>query len=266
MKKIYVILLAFLALNTSAQVASCSISPLLNKAGIWPDSATNFLTGYVGQAYNQNITIKVSKDTTGFCFTRFELSNPGTVTNFDCPPGLTLLAGPTLTNSGGVYKIPANAASCAQISGTPTAVGSYTLKFRVQAFGTPNFGSCPNQPVYNNGIAISSQTLTYYIINILNTPTNIKESIDFKSLGLNATPNPANAKTNLKFNVGDESVAKISIYNLLGEKINEEEFKTKVGENSFELKTENWPNGVYLYSVQYKNFTQTKRLIISGNK
>ncbi len=269
MKKIYFLFLSILVLKIGAQVATCSISPLLNKAGIWPDSATNFLTGYVNQPYNQNITVKISKDTTdvlSFCFTRFELSNPGGVTNFNCPPGLTFLAGPTMTNNAGVYRIPAQAASCAQITGTPTAAGSYTLKMRVQAFGTIKVGNCPSPPVYGNGTAISTQTLGYYIINILPTSTAIKEQVDLKSLGLNATPNPAFTKTTIKFNVNDETKAKISTFNLLGEKISEDEIKTHIGENNFDLKTENWPSGVYLYSFTYKNFTQTKRLIISGNK
>lgn len=270
MKKIYFLLLLFIGLNINAQVPStCSISPLLNKAGIWPDSATNFVSGTVGVPYFQNITIKVSKDTSAgplsFCFTRFELSNTGSFTNYNLPPGLSMNAGPTLTLGTGVIKIPAQAASCAWIAGTPTVAGTYTLQLRVQAFGTPKFGSCATPPNYSNGTAISTQTLSYYIIQINPSgPTGLNEIVNSKSLNLTASPNPASNKTNLKFTVNDESNAKITIHNLLGEKVLENTFETKIGENNYELNLHNLSNGVYLYTIEYKNIKETKRLVVSS--
>ena len=40
----------------------------LGKNGIWPDSATNFVSGTVGAPYLQNVTIKVPKDTNATIF------------------------------------------------------------------------------------------------------------------------------------------------------------------------------------------------------
>lgn len=269
MKKIYLIILILLCFNINAQVPStCSISPLLNKAGIWPDSATNFVSGTVGVPYFQNITIKVSSDTSAgplsFCFTRFELSNSGSFTNYNLPPGLSMNAGPTLTLGTGVIKIPAQAASCAWIAGTPTVAGTYTLQMRVQAFGTPKFGACASPPNYSNGTAISTQTLSYYIIQINPSgSTGLREIVNSKSLNLQASPNPAFNKTNLKFTVNDESNAKIILHNLLGEKVLENTIETKIGDNNYELNLNGLNNGVYLYTIQYKNYKETKRLIVS---
>lgn len=272
MKKIYILIVLLVTLGLNAQVPStCSISPLLNKAGIWPDSVTNFISGTVGVPYFQNITIKVSKDTSAgplsFCFTRFELSNPGTVTNYNLPPGLTMNAGPSLTVASGVIKIPAQAASCAWIGGTPTTAGTYTLQLRVQAFGTPKFGACPTPPNYNNGTAISTQTLTYYIIQINPAaPAGIKEMVNSKTFNLNASPNPASHKTTLKFNVNDVSSARLKVYNLLGEAIIDSSIETKIGENVYDLNLDGLSNGIYLYSLQYKNYSETKRLIVGTGK
>ncbi len=272
MKKIYILFVLFIGLSLNAQVPStCSISPLLTKAGIWPDSVTNFISGTVGVPYFQNITIKVSKDTSAgplaFCFTRFELSNPGTATNYNLPPGLSMNAGPSLTVASGVIKIPAQAASCAWIGGTPTTAGTYTLQLRVQAFGTPKLGACATPPNYNNGTAISTQTLTYYIIQINPAvPAGIKEQVNSKTLSLNASPNPANHKTIIKFNVNDVTTARLKVYNLLGEAILDLPIETKIGENSYDLNLDGLSNGMYLYSLNYKNYSETKRLIVGTGK
>ena len=81
MKKIYLTIFTIVAgvASVFAQtVPTCSLNPTFiasNKIGIWPDSVTNFISGVVGTPYEQNLTIKVPKDTvssgTTFCFNRF---------------------------------------------------------------------------------------------------------------------------------------------------------------------------------------------------
>ena len=69
MKKIYFTIISIIACATSvfAQIApTCSLNPTFissNKIGVYPDSAANFISGTVGQLYEQNLTIKVPKDT-----------------------------------------------------------------------------------------------------------------------------------------------------------------------------------------------------------
>ena len=149
MKKIYLTLFAITATVSSllAQtVPTCSLNPTFissNKMGIWPDSATNFISGTVGVSYVQNITVKVPKDTitsgVRFCFNRFELSNPTAGTNYGLPPGLNFgsstaaLANGTINASPSLI-FPGNANNCGSIYGTPTTAGTYTLHLKIQPF------------------------------------------------------------------------------------------------------------------------------------
>ncbi|MDO9001455.1 MAG: T9SS type A sorting domain-containing protein [Bacteroidota bacterium] len=276
MNKFFTFVLALATFNVFAQApTTCSIDPVflaMNNAGIWPDSATNFIQGTVGQPYGQNITVRVPKDTTQnsivICFNRVELSTPATYTNFALPPGLNLLAGPTVTAAAGIYKYPGNATSCSVISGTPTTAGTYTIQFKVQPYLTPSpFGPCPSTPNYNNGSASISPptTLNYYIIKI-NPSVGIKEEVSAKSLNVINVPNPFSEKTTIKFNVKDEAIAKICVYNLLGDKIFEDKITTKYGDNNYELDGSNWSSGMYLYTIQYKNYSETKRMVLTGNR
>jgi hypothetical protein len=272
MKKIFT-LICFLSLGSIFAQAptTCSLDPVfiaMNKYGIWPDSATNFVSGTVGTPYGQNLTVKVPKDTvqSGFtiCFNRVEVSTPTTAVNFNLPPGLNLLAGTSVTNSAGTFKFPGNANTCAVISGTPTTAGTYTLQFKVQPYLSPSAGSCPSNPNVNGGSAlVGPTTLLYYKITI-SPAAAIKEEVTAKSMNLVNIPNPVNGKTTIRFSVKDESLAKISVYNILGDKIMDEKFKTVYGEKAYELNASDLSNGIYLYSVTYKNHTETKRMIVNN--
>ncbi|MEO6305441.1 MAG: T9SS type A sorting domain-containing protein [Bacteroidia bacterium] len=275
MKKIFTFIFAVSSVIAMAQAATtCSNDPAFvatNHAGIWPDSATNFIQGIVGLPYSQNITVRVPKDTVQssitICFNRIELSTPASYTNFNLPPGLNLLAGTTVTASSGVYKYPGNMVSCSVISGTPTTAGTYTVQFSVQPYLTPAFSSCPNTPNYNSGSSsiAPASVLSYYIIKI-NPAVGIKEEVTSRSLNVTNVPNPFSGKTTVKFNVKDESQAKICVYNLLGDKIFEDKIKTIYGDNSYELDGSNWSNGMYLYTIQYKNYSETKRMVLTTNR
>jgi hypothetical protein len=275
MKRIITLSLLCFKLSFSAQTApSCSLDPVFiaaNKNGIFPDSVTNFVQGTVGIPYGQNITVKVPKDTISlgitFCFNRVELSSPSNYTNFNLPPGLNLLGGNTVTTTTSIYKYPGNANSCSIIWGTPTVAGTYTVQFKVQPFLSTGFSGCPAAPNYTSGSgSITSPTqLSYYIIKINpSSVTSFKEAINLKSIGLMNTPNPFSGKTTIKFNVKDESIVKIFVYNILGDKVLEEKIKPNLGENNYELNATNWPNGVYLYTISYQNYSETKRMILNN--
>ena len=50
-------------------------------------------------------------------------------------------------------------------------------------------------------------------------------------------PNPFSGKTQIKFTVKDEAQAKLTVYNLLGNKVYANAFKTNYGENSTHVST-----------------------------
>ncbi|MBS1637597.1 MAG: T9SS type A sorting domain-containing protein [Bacteroidetes bacterium] len=276
MKKIYLSILGLcFGLALSAQTApTCSLDPVFiasNKIGVWPDSATNFISGVVGQPYVQNVTVKVPKDTTTsgftFCFNRFELSSPSGITNYNLPPGLNFTVTPALTTTAGVIYFPGNANNCASIWGTPTVAGSYSLQLQVTPFiNGPVFSACPTTPNAMGGSSsvTGPTTLKYYIINIT-APQGVETYGKEKIALYQNAPNPFRGKTDIKFYVESEDNATISVYNALGSLVYEKTVRSVVGENTLSLDAENWNAGMYMYSIKFKGLVSTKRMMVGGN-
>ena len=277
MKKIYLTLFTITAsvVSVFAQtVPTCSLNPTFiagNKVGVYPDSATNFVAGVVGQPYEQNITVKVPKDTIAgplhFCFNRFVLSTPSGTVNYNLPPGLMIGSSTAAVANGTVngatsLKFPGNANNCASIYGTPTVAGSYTLTLLVDAYGTPLItGSCSSSPNVSGGTNISSQTLKYYIINIAPAVGVQELKNDRMSLSQNF-PNPSSLTTDIKFYVEGNDEATITVYNMLGDIASSQTVKTVVGENTVSINTSALAAGTYIYTLKYKGATATKRMIV----
>jgi hypothetical protein len=281
MKKIYFTIIAISATIASAfaqTVPTCSLNPTFiasNKIGVWPDSATNFISGVVGQPYVQNITVKVPKDTTAsgitMCFNRFVLSTPSGTVNYSLPSGLIIGSSTSAVANGTVngspsLKFPGNANNCASIYGTPTTAGSYTLAFLVEAYATPAFPSCSSTPNVSGGSVVSSQVLRYYIINILPATTTGLLDIGKDKMALyQNVPNPFSDVTDVIFYVEGEDLATVTVYNALGSVVNEQTIRTVPGENKVTLKASNMASGTYIYTLKYKNALTTKRMMVINN-
>jgi hypothetical protein len=283
MKKIYLSIIAVSASLASAfaqTVPTCSLNPTFissNKVGVFPDSATNFVSGVVGQPYIQNLTVKVPKDTTAsgltFCFNRLEITTPTGISNYNLPPGLNLGSSTAAVANGTVngapsLKFPGNANNCASIYGTPTTAGTYTLNLLVTPFMTPAFGSCPSSPNVSGGSGslTSPQTLNYYIITILPaTSTGIRDIGKDKMALYQNEPNPFSDYTDIKFYVEGEDNATVTVYNALGSVVNQQTIKTNPGENKVTIKASNLASGTYIYTLRYKNAITTKRMMVINN-
>lgn len=278
MKKIYLSLTLIIALVLSVKsqsVPTCSLDPAFissTKVGIWPDSATNFIQGTVGVPYVQNITVKVPKDTTAssikFCFNRFVLSTPTGTTNYDLPPGLNFGSSTSALANGTVngapsLKFPGNANNCASIYGTPTTAGTYTLHLRVEAYGTPTFGTCSNTPNVSGGSLLSTNYLNYYIIKI-NAATGLKE-IGKNAFNLENVPNPFSNQTAIHFFMIESGEVKLEVHNILGKLVHSTTVSASPGTNEYMFNGENLSNGMYFYTIRYRNFSETKRMILYSN-
>jgi len=165
MKNILFIFFAGLLSNLHSQ--TCMINPdfiASSNYGFYPSANIGFEAGRVGGQYRQSITVKAKLDTiitvigaTHICFTRYELVSPSGVPNFGLPPGLTLQGIPT------DLKTPANAVSCAVISGVPTTAGTYTLSFQIKRYGNPTANvsdTCPMPPNVNSGLGYDISNIT----------------------------------------------------------------------------------------------------------
>lgn len=285
MKKIYLTIIAVSATIASSfaqTVPTCSLNPTFissNKIGVFPDSATNFVSGTVGVPYEQNLTVKVPKDTSSsgitFCFNKFVISTPTGITNYNFPPGLTIGSTSTITANGSVngapsLLFPGAANNCASIYGTPTAAGIYTLQISVQPYLTPtNPITMPTCPVPANTGGGSSnitpaQILKYYIINIA-PATGIQDIGKDKMALYQNEPNPFATTTDIKFYVEGEDNATVTVYNALGSFVSQQTIKTSVGENKVTINATDLASGTYIYTLKYKNAVTTKRMMVINN-
>lgn len=171
MKKILFILFAGLLSNLYSQTGMINPEFIASpKYGFYPTANVGFANGRVGVQYNQSITVKARLDTvitvigaTHICFTRYELVSPSGIPNFGLPPGLALQGIPA------DLKTPANAVSCALISGVPTTAGTYNLSFQIKRYGNPTVNvsdSCPMPPNVNSGTGYDISTINNLTINI----------------------------------------------------------------------------------------------------
>jgi hypothetical protein len=283
MKKIYLTIISLTAVIASVfaqTVPTCSLNPTFiasNKVGVWPDSLTNFISGTVGIPYEQNLTVKVPKDTTTsgftFCFNKFVLYTPVGVTNYNLPPGLNIGSSTSAVANGNIngaisLKFPGNANNCASIYGTPTVAGSYTLQLAIQPYTNgpvvPFISPCSNNPASGSTVTAGPQVLNYYIINI-SSPTGLVDlGNDKMSLSQNI-PNPFSSTTDIKFYVEGEDDATVTVYNTLGAIVSQQTVNTVVGENKVTINAINLSNGTYMYSLKYKGAIATKRMMIINN-
>ncbi len=74
-------------------------------------------------------------------------------------------------------------------------------------------------------------------------------------------PNPFNPSTKIGFILPIESNVKISIYNLIGQKVSElVNSKFSAGKHSVDFRADNLSSGIYLYKIEAGNFTSVKKM------
>jgi len=76
-------------------------------------------------------------------------------------------------------------------------------------------------------------------------------------------PNPFNPITTIQFALPEQSFVKLEVYNSLGKRVSTLVAETlEAGIYSFNWNAINLPSGVYIYSIQSKNFFESKKMIL----
>jgi hypothetical protein len=90
------------------------------------------------------------------------------------------------------------------------------------------------------------------------TPLNIP-----KNFGLNQNyPNPFNPTTVISFSLPVASNYTLSIYNVTGQKVYEENGNAEAGVKTINVNMSNRASGIYFYKVVAGNFTDTKKMML----
>ena len=239
-------LLPFLSINAQS-VPTCSIDPSFHKEGIWPDSAVNFVSGTVGQPYIQNVTVRIPLDTvtSGITCTYSSIKLNTSSNNYGLPPGLHLAGTPSN------FQFPGNDSSCMVIYGTPTTAGSYTLSFSLSVYCT-----------FSTLFPATTYTVNYYHITIA-AAAGIETNAAYSFQVMQNSPNPVTNNTVIKYTAPVDGKAKMSVYNITGQKIADKEILTQRGENNYDFDATTLENGIYLYAIEFNGQKQIRRMVVA---
>jgi len=243
--------LAFAFVGAQAQ---CTPDSQFTLPGIYPDSATGLSTAIVGQAYNEVITIIAPLDTTGSF-------GPITVSVTVQTIELTSVTGlpPSFSYDceGGNCTFLGGATSCAVLSSpspTSSEIGYHQIIM--------NTTTTVDAGVY--GIQTQDDIIDYYYINVTNATSVVNQFNDFTFELKDVFPNPVNDNAKIQFISGNTADIVFTVFNYLGEKIEERNIAATRGVNDIEISAKNYANGMYLYSINNGIQVVSKRMIIAN--
>ena len=243
--------LAFAFVGAQAQ---CTPDPQFTIAGIYPDSATGLPNAMVGQAYNEVITIISPVDTStvilgqtiSVTIQTIELTSVTGLPpsfSYDCATTNCIFAG--------------GSTSCAVLtSAGPTSaeIGSHQVIMNTTT--TVDAGLF--------GIQTQNDVVDYYYINVSNATSVINRFNDFTFELKDVYPNPVNSNAKIQFISGSSANVVFSVFNYLGEKIEERNIAASRGVNDIEISAKDYANGMYLYSINNGIQVVSKRMIIEN--
>ena len=243
--------LAFAFVGAQAQ---CTPDPQFTIAGIYPDSATGLPNAMVGQAYNEVITIISLLDTStvilgqtiSVTIQTIELTSVTGLPpsfSYDCATTNCIFAG--------------GSTSCAVLtSAGPTSaeIGSHQVIMNTTT--TVDAGLF--------GIQTQNDVVDYYYINVSNATSVINRFNDFTFELKDVYPNPVNSNAKIQFISGSSANVVFSVFNYLGEKIEERNIAATRGVNDIEISAKDYANGMYLYSINNGIQVVSKRMIIEN--
>ncbi len=103
-----------------------------------------------------------------------------------------------------------------------------------------------------------------YYSRITPTFTTIKENPQNKSITLSQNfPNPFNGQTNIKYNLKDDGLVSLVVFDMMGKEVVTivNEYKTK-GNHTVLFDASNLEHGIYYYKLTFGSDQETKKLII----
>lgn len=229
--------------------AQCTPDPQYTEGGVYPDSATGLAPAYVGQTYNEVMTIVVPVDSTIFVG-----SIPFTLL-FD---SVVVSDWQGLPNGFSVdYYSPNNTVSpidqgcfeggqtgCILISGNPTAadIGSYQQMISTDAYTTPDspFGE-PTVTVVD-----------YYYIHIGALGVTGLTKSKFALF-----PNPAKNTVTLN-GLNDVDVSSVSVFDMKGK---QHDLNQTFDHASMDMNVEHLESGMYFVQIEYNGISETLKFV-----
>ncbi len=244
--------LVFTTIAGAAFAQPCTPDPLYADSlfGVWPDTTTNFVTGYVGVPYTQVLNLIVPQDAgvVNPAFSGVMLDSVAFNGITGLPPGLSVACA-SQTNASCSYIT--GQLGCGVIQGIPTQLGTYELELDVTAYANL-FGSAVPIP----------QTFGGYRI-IIEDGVSILEYGGPALGAVRNVPNPFASRTAIEFDLAKATPVRVSIFNLLGESLWEQDVQGRTGMNRVPFEGGDLQEGVYLFRVSTGKDTYTGRMVLN---
>jgi len=252
-KNILTLTLTVVTVFASAQ---CIPDPQYVGGGIYPDTITGLSDAIVGQPYNELITIITPTDTD---LVVSGISLNATIDNIDLTNVTGLPPNFTYTCDPASCSFPGGSTECAEVYSTSNPlvadVGFYPITFECIAYVTLAF-------------PLGSTTQTFvtggYAIEIVDNTTSVIHQFNNQTFELKSPfPNPVTNQAEIKFVSGKSDDIMFRIYNLLGKQVYFREIRAIKGINSIDINTTDFPDGIYLYSINNGEEVLAKRMIVA---
>ena len=244
-----------LAIATIFASAQCTPDSQFSAPGIYPDSVTGLSSAYVGQAYNEIITIITPLDTT-VMYNGIPIAV--TIQTIELTSVTGLPASFSYDCEGGNCTFAGGATSCAVLSSPSPDVselGSHQIIMNTTTTADAGIGI----PITQDDV------IDYYYIEVLNGTTSTLNQFNDLTFELKGVfPNPAINNAKIQFISGTPEAVTFKVYNLLGEEIESQFINSQRGVNTIIVNTTSYSEGMYLYSINNGKEVLTKRMIIKN--
>ena len=244
-----------LAIATIFASAQCTPDSQFSAPGIYPDSVTGLSSAYVGQTYNEIITIITPLDTT-VMYNGIPI--PVNIQTIELTSVTGLPASFSYDCEGGNCTFDGGATSCAVLSSPSPDVselGSHQIIMNTTTTADAGIGI----PITQDDV------IDYYYIEVLNGTTSTLNQFNDLTFELKGVfPNPAVNNAKIQFISGTPEAVTVKVYNLLGEEIESQFINSQRGVNTIIVNTTSYSEGIYLYSINNGKEVLTKRMIIKN--
>jgi len=244
-----------LAIATIFASAQCTPDPQFSAPGIYPDSTTGLSPAYVGQAYNEVITIITPLDTT---VEYNGIPIAVTIQTIELTSVTGLPASFSYDCEAGNCSFDGGATSCAVLSSPGPDVselGSHQIIMNTTTTADAGIGI----PITQDDV------IDYYYIEVLNgTTSTLNQFNDFTFELKGIFPNPVVNNAKIQFISGTPKTVTFKVYNLLGEEIESQFINSQRGVNTINVNTSAYSEGMYLYSINNGSEILTKRMIVKN--
>ena len=252
MKKI--LLTLTLAIAFVGAQAQCTPDPQFNIVGIYPDSTIGLTGAIVGQAYDEVITIITPTDTSVDI-----LGFPVSVT-------VQTIELTSVTGLPPSFSYDCAATNCTFLGGSTSCAVLSSPSPNISEIGYHQIimNTTTTVDAGNLGIQTQDDVIDYYYINVANATAVVNQFNDFTFELKDAFPNPVNSNAKIQFVSGNTADIVFTVFNHLGEKIEERNISATRGVNDIEISAKDYANGMYLYSINNGIQIVSKRMIIAN--